>query len=285
MRIAVVAGGWHFPMHFYREMALMAHNHRDVDLFVVAHRDPGLPIVREEKLDILRTATGPLADLGREMYSFRPDVVCPTVTWLRWLGWDYCQAPNTVGDWGFFNQWLDRHDYRNYDVILNCHDDTFIRRHDLFDSLFSESACDWSNWLICANGRYPEAPEGYVRGSFEFWKREMLDLLGGKIDLGPVQLTREGKTDSPTGLDSLSAWNNTCVPLRDFMVKKGLVGRISYLSPHYRISPWAIEGERGFMHLQGGAPWSFEEGLKAFPLDERMTSNVPEMAHSANLAK
>lgn len=250
MKLAVVAGGWHWPLHFYRAITQHA---AGADLFVVAHRSPDLPIVQEEKRGVLKRASGPLADLDRDMYAD-----FPTLRLLRAFGWKYEEAPNTVGDWGFFNQWLMTHDYRDYDVILNCHDDTYIRRHDLFDQLSGE-------WLILANGRYPEAPEAYVRGSFEFWKREMLDRLGGRIDLGEIKLTREGKTDSPRGLNALSAWNDTCVPLREFMRKKRLSGRIGYLSPYYRISPWVIEGERGFVHLQGGAPWSFEAGLKAFP--------------------
>lgn len=252
MRLAVVAGGWHWPLHFFQEMPKALPG---ADLFVIAHRSPELAIVREEKREILATATGPLADLDRELYAGYP-----TIDDLRGMLWDYQEAPNTVGDWGFFNQWLESHDYRDYDVILNCHDDTYIRRHDLADQLAGD-------WLLLANGRYPEAPVGYVRGSFEFWKRELLDLLGGRIDLGDVGLTRDGQTDTPAGLDALSAWNNTAVPLRDFMVKRGLQDRIAYLSPHYRVSPYAIECERGFLHLQGGAPWSFEKGLQEFPLE------------------
>lgn len=252
MRLAVVAGGWHFPYDFYIKMSVQTVG---ADLFVMAHRNPELPIVREEKIDILRSAPGPLGDLDRELYGRYP-----TVQQLRDLGWIFEETPNTCGDWGFFNQWLDRYGYRKYDVILNCHDDTYISRAGLLDQLKGD-------WLILSNGTYPQAPEGYVRGSFEFWKPELLDMLGGRINLGDVKLTREGKTDSPAGLDSLSEWNNTCVPLRDFMVARGLAGRIAYLSPHYRISPWVIEAERGFIHMQGGAPWSFSAGLEAYPLE------------------
>lgn len=257
MRLAVVAGGWHWPGHFFRELPKALPG---ADLFVVAHRSPELKVVREEKREILAKATGPLADLDRELYaSF------PTYFELCGLGWQYEDAPNRCGDWEFFNQWLERHDYQPYDVILNCHDDTYIRPTNGNGSLASRLEGDW---LLLANGRYPEAPEGYVRGSFEFWKRELLDMLGGRIDLGDVSLTREGKTDTPTGLDALSAWNNTAVPLRDFMVKRGLAGRIQYLSPHYRVSPYAIEAERGLLHLLGGAPWSVQAGLKEYPIEE-----------------
>lgn len=253
LKLAVVAGGWHWPLDFYSKVSWQAGG---ADLFAVSHRNPELPIVREEKREILSNAKGPLADIDRDLYE-----EYPTVAMLRNRGWRYEEAPNTVGDWGFFNQWLDRHDYRKYDVILNCHDDTYVRGRRLFRQLEG-------NWLLLANGRYPEAPEAYVRGSFEFWKREMLDLLGGRIDLGDVRLTREGLADSPQGLGALSEWNNTGVPMRDFMVRRGLQDRIAYLSGYYRISEYAIEGERGFMHMTGGAPWSFEAGLKAFPLDE-----------------
>jgi hypothetical protein len=252
MKLAVVAGGWHWPAHFYRSIARAFSG---AELCVIAHRSPELPIVREEKREILAAAQGPLADLDRQLYA-----QFPAVHYLRALGWNYREAPNTIGDWGFFNQWLEFNDYRCFDVILNCHDDTYIRRNDLVEQLGGD-------WLLLANGRYQEAPAGYVRGSFEFWKRELLDALGGRIDLGAISLTREGKTDSPTDLGSLAEWNNTAVPLREFMVKQGIVGGIRYLSPHYRISPWVIEAERGFLHYQGGAPWSFESGLKEFPID------------------
>lgn len=252
MKLAVVVGGWHFPLQLFKCLAAQANG---ADLFVVAHRDPELPVVREEKRDILATAKGQLADLDRELYG-----AFPTVQGLRDIGWQYAEEANVCGDWMFFNQWAQRHDYSAYDVILICHDDTYIRRYDLFDQVRIPD----SYWLILANGKYQQAPPAYVRGSFEFFKREMLDLLGGRFDLGHIGLTREGKTDSPAGLAALSEWNNTGVPLRDFMVSRGLVDRIAYLSQTYRVSRWAIEGERGFMHYSDGAPWSFAEGIKQF---------------------
>ena len=135
------------------------------------------------------------------------------------MGWKYVEAPNTFGDWGFFNQWLEGHDYREYDVILNCHDDTFIRSRPKF---WYQSPVPW---LILTNGTYPEAPEAYVRGSFEFWRREMLDMLGGRIDVGNVTLTREGQTDSPEGMAALNPWNEIGTPLRRFMMDSKLGNR------------------------------------------------------------
>lgn len=254
MKLAIVVGGWHWPLHFFLNMALEAEG---ADLFVIGHRSPELPIVREEKCAILSTATGRLADLDRILYA-----EFPTVADLRDLGWIYREEPNICGDWCFFNQWLEKHDWRQYDVILNCHDDTYLTEQT---GLFGPNGMQAStDWLLLANGTYPQAPEAYVRGSFEFWKPELLDRLGGKIDLGTVTLTREGKTDSPPGIAAISAWNDTAIPLRRFMTQHGLSKRIAYLSPYYRVSRWAIEGERGFMHFMDGVPWSYEEGCKTY---------------------
>jgi hypothetical protein len=258
VRLAIVVGGWHWPLHFYETMAKIANG---ADLFVAAHRNPELAIVREEKRVILDLAEGPLADLDRRMYR-----EYPTLKGLRKLGWDYEEKPNTIGDWGFFNQWMEDHYFERYDAILNCHDDNWIRRDDLVSMIKGMLGND----LLISNGRYPEAPAGYVRGSFEVWRRELLGMLGGRIDLGEVKLTRDGKTDTPPEFDVLSVWNDTCTPTRNFMRDRGLLDRIGYLSPHYRVSPWVIEGERGFLHYQGGAPWSFNKGLKAFPLKEQV---------------
>jgi hypothetical protein len=258
MKLAIVVGGWHWPMDFFAKMAAQASG---ADLFVIAHRHPELPIVRDEKRAILAAAPdGGLGTLDRKLYE-----EYATIRKLRSLDWEYQEEPNTIGDWGFFNQWLEQHDWRRYDAILNCHDDNWIRRNDLLDAIRNPLH---PGWLLLSNGKYPEAPAGYVRGSFEVWRRELLEMLGGTIDLGDIKLTREGKTDSPANIVDLMPWNDTALPLRKLMVDRGMVDRISYLSPYYRVSPWCIEGERGFLHYNAGAPWSFEEGLKAFPIEE-----------------
>lgn len=250
MKLAIVVGGWHWPEHFFVCMTMMA---RGADLFVIAHRNPELPVVREEKTEILKNAGGILGKLDRKLYASYP-----TVDSLQRLGWNYCEEPNTMGDWEFFNQWLRANqDYRKYDIILNCHDDTYLRDDSLFDQLTGD-------WLLLSNGKYDGAPGAYARGSFEFWKPELLDMLGGHIDLGNARLTREGKTDTPTDFRALSDWNKIGSPLRSFMVRRGIETRVGYLSPYYRISRWVIEGERGFLHMMSGAKQSFEAGLRAY---------------------
>jgi hypothetical protein len=251
MKIAVVAGGWHWPWHFYREMAAQSVR---ADLFVVAHRNPELPIVREEKVTDLRFAPSRLGELDREMYA-----VPVTLEALERAGWQYEEAPNVCGDQCFLNQWLERHDYWRYDAILSCHDDTYIRRRDLFEQLAGD-------WVILANGTNSVEPAGYFRGSFEFWRKELILALGASIDLGEVRLTREGKTDSPADRETLQVWNDTGVPVRTWLREHGFAGRVRSLSPYYRVSPWAIEGERGFLQRQAGGDWSLARGLVAYPL-------------------
>lgn len=260
MKIAVVAGGWHYPFHFFESISRQDYPRKDVSLYVVGHRHPELPIVRQEKEYELQVAPGPLGDIDRLMYR-EPT----TVSALVGLGWTYLEAPNVAGDQVFLNQWLERCNYRDYDVILNCHDDTFIRRRDLFKHV-AQTRLE-SDWLIMANGKNKTESDAYFRGSFEFWHRDMLELLGGRIDVGKLELTRVGLTDTPKDRGTLQAWNAAGKPVRDFIIENDLISYVAGLSPYYRVSRWVIEGERGFLYRQASAPeWRMDEGLAAFPL-------------------
>ncbi len=260
MKIAVVAGGWHWPMTFYRQLAEQIPD----DMFVVSHRHPELDIVVEEKREALRPA-GPLTrganpkllQLDKVMYQDPP-----TVAEIQRLGWTILEAPNVAGDQIFLNQWLDVYDYRDYDVILNCHDDTWIRRTDLFASM--AFTADWdilSNGSSNGDGVYP----GYFRGSFEFWTKHTIEAMGGTIPVEPLALTRENRVDSPIDRQELDSWNRIGVLASQVIEDKEL--KLRSLSPFYRVSPWAIEGERGFLHRHSNDPqWSLNPGLEAYPL-------------------
>ncbi len=254
MKIAVVAGGWHYPLHLYRSLAAQADN--DVDLFCIGHRSPDTVAVFEEKTILDAMDLTPLVGLDRELYN---DTA--TSADLKALGWDLTMCDNTQGDWGFLNQWLHLFDYRKCDAILFLHDDTYIRRRDLFPMI--RSICeDKPEILLWTNSRYESAgiPLGYARGSFEIFRPELIRMVGGRLPLGDTGLDRTGKTDTPDGMEALSPWNALGEPLRQFMNARGL--EVGYLSEYYRVSQWAIEGERGFLHRTGGAPWSYLKGLK-----------------------
>jgi len=255
MRIAVLVGGWHYPLHMYR--ALSAQADADVDLFCIGHRSPDTVAVYEEKSILDGMELDTLVGLDRELYQD-----CATSADLKALAWKYGEAPNTVGDWGFLNQWISDTavEYHAYDAILFLHDDTYIRRRDLFPMI--RTICEqMPDTLLWTNGRYPEAPLGYARGSFEIFRPKLIRMLGGRIPLAETGLDRTGKTDTPEGLEALSKWNALGEPLRQFMNAWGL--KVGCLSEYYRVSDFAIEGERGFLHRMAGAPWSFQAGLKA----------------------
>lgn len=248
-KLAVVASGWHFPASFFEIMSKQQiPKGWRVDLFVASHRDPSfakMPVFDE------KTRRG---SLDAKLYN---RII--TREEIEQLDWKYKEYPNTIGDWGNTNQWLEDNNYKDYDLFLFTHDDNLILRYDLFVQI-----CDMydQDWLIATNT--VGAPIGSIRGSFEFFKKEMLDLLGGKFDLTGVTLTREGQTDNPKEWIELYDWNGTVYPLADLLTTKELWDKVMIFSPRYRVSVFCIEGERGLIsNTQELNNKSEEEGLDA----------------------
>lgn len=253
-KFAVVVSGWHFPLHFYQEIAKQhIPEGWQMDLFCVSHRDPSHAV--EEKKAFLK-------GLGRTYREKLDRVLYKKVATkedIEALGWKYTLEPNTIGDWGNTNQWLEKNDYKEYEFFLFSHDDNLILTREMFSSIILQK--DYDDWLIYANT--PGMPRGNLRGSFEFFKREMLDIMGGKFDLSMVTTTREGKTDNPDDLGGLMDWNNVPYPLTKLIHEKGLVPRIYALAPGYRVSAFCIEGERGYISKTHGINTEVENhGIK-----------------------
>lgn len=231
-KIAIVVSGWHFPELFYKALATQQiPKGWIVELFVVAHRDP--KNAKMPKFD-KKTRRGRLDSL---LYS---KII--TKKEIEALGWNYKEYPNTIGDWGNTNQWLEDNDYKKYDLFLFTHDDNLILRDDLLVKMADMYS---QKWLIMTNS--VGAPPGSIRGSFEFFKKEMLTKLKGKFDMSGVTLNRTGKTDNPKDWKDLYDWNNTVTPLTDFLTKKKLWSQVIIMSPQYRVSVYCIEGERGLI--------------------------------------
>lgn len=231
-KLAVVVSAWHYPLNFYETLAKQTiPKGWTVDLFVVSHRDPSFAKMPEFE-DSVR------GELDKKLYS-----AIATVKDLENLGYDYKEYPNTIGDWGNSNQWLEDHNYEDYDLFLFTHDDNLLLRYDMFkvvcEDMFKEK------WLILTNT--VGVPAGSIRGSFEFFKKEMLKKLGGKFDLSETTMTREGKTDNPEDWKELYDWNSTVYPLTNFLHKKKLMEKVIVFSPIYRVSIFCIEGERGLI--------------------------------------
>jgi hypothetical protein len=249
-RLAVVAGGWHFPLHFFQSMI----NEKvpegwTVDFFCISHRDPKYSA--EDKKEVL-------ANLGLSYPEVLDQIFyrsIATVEEIEALGWKYHLCPNTNGDWGNTNQWLDLYDYKQYDLLLATHDDNFFFGDQLFMDILSAP----QPWLILTNTTGSnEGWKGFikkkilgramaVRGSFEFIKPELLTLMGGKFDMSDTTLSREGEVHSDMSLKTLNNWNMNTEPMRRFLDERGLASKVHALSTTYRISDYCAEGERGFI--------------------------------------
>ena len=69
-KLAVVLGGWHYPYAYYKQVVdQKIPDGWECDYFVVSHRDPELPIVFEEKQELLKTrGDGLLQTFDREAW-------------------------------------------------------------------------------------------------------------------------------------------------------------------------------------------------------------------------
>lgn len=250
MKIAVIASAWHFPAHFYEAMARQKKpDGMVVDLFCISHRDPVHAIAEKKGRKLGKDLRG---KLDRLLYK-----EMATKELIENLGWNYKEYPNTVGDWGNTNQWLAEHDYKKYDLILATHDDNLILHDRLFADIVEDGA--YKEWDILTNS--PGMPEGWLRGSFEFFKKSALKKLGGSFDLSEVTLDRTGITTASEDIRELYDWNHGADPTNFKVMQLGL--KVGYLSPAYRISAYCIEGERGYISNTHGENTAKEEaGLK-----------------------
>jgi hypothetical protein len=247
MKLAVVVSGWHFPLHFYKKIKEQKiPTGWEVEYFCVSHRDPSFSL--SEKKDFLSK----LGNSRREKYDKILYEKIATENDIKNLGWSYKLYPNTVGDWGCSNQWLGEHDYKSYDMFLFSHDDNFILGEDLFTDILPKAS-----WFILTNStgntqrflrRILHLPKPLnIRGSFEFFKKEMMDMLGGKFDLSETTLTREGKFTTSNDFTELSDWNTTVFPLINLIKRKKIQKYVKALSVYYRMSKYCLEGERGYI--------------------------------------
>lgn len=246
-KLAVVASGWHFPITFYEQMSKQKIPAGwEVEMFVVSHRDPSYS--EKEKIESLSK----MGYNRRELYDRLLYRKVATVPEIEALGWNYKLHPNTMGDWGCINQWLDETDYKKYDKFLFTHDDNYLLTDNIFVDILPQD-----NWLILSNSngnaqrrlrQWLRLPKPFTaRGSFEFFTREMMDKLGGSFDLSRVKLTREGKFDSPKDFKEISSWNDNDRAIKDFVDSNNLTHRVKSLSEYYRISKYCLEGERGYI--------------------------------------
>lgn len=239
MKIAIIASGWHFPSQFYEKMIEQKlPENWSMDLFCVAHRDP--KYAKQEKKG--RKFSGQRAYLDEKLYR-----KILSKNEIKKLGWNYIEEPNTIGDWGNANQWLEKHNYKEYDLLLITHDDNLILTDTMFRDIINDES--FKEWEILCNSL--GMPEGNIRGSFEFFKPTVIEKLGEKFDLGEVSLTREGVNTSSEDLSELYNWNVMSDTMMKFVRDNNIL--VGYLSNAYRVSAFCIEGERGYISNTHGA--------------------------------
>lgn len=252
-KLAVVCSGWHFPIDFYEKIK----NQKlpmdwSMDLFCVSHRNPKYS--KEEKMS--HEYIGPRAHLDKILYK-----KIGNIDEIQSLGWIYEEFPNTIGDWGCSNQWLEKYNYKDYDLLLFTHDDNLILKDTWFKDVIEHK--EFETWEIWTNSI--GAPEGMLRGSCEFFKPSIIESIGGKFDLSMVKLTRIGKNYGSKDINEVFDWNNTVYPLMKFIIdNKTIVFRNSNF---YRVSEYCIEGERGFISCTHGTNTKNEnQGLLYYKL-------------------
>jgi len=247
-KICVICSGWHYPYQFYNAM----NNQKipkgwDISMFCISHRNYKYAKIEKEN----RKFVGSRAYLDEQLYtSIITDID------IEYLNWNYKEYPNTIGDWGCFNQWLSEYDYNLYDLFLFTHDDNLILSCNWLSDIINSK--NYDNWEILSNSS--GAPKGWLRGSCEFFKPSILKKLGGKFDLSEVKLKRINEKFGAQNLNELSDWNKTVTPLMNFIHNNNI--SIHFSSNWYRVSKYCIEGERGYIsNTTGNNTISENEGL------------------------
>ena len=269
-KLACVVGGWHWPGHFYESMRTQeVASGWEYAFFVVTHRQPAQASSLKEKKELsnkLSSICNPLRDSLDNRMLLKLDELLyskpiPDYSHLSYLGWKIIEAPNTIGDMEFLNQWSSLYDYSDFDCVLLAHDDTlllensFIRnvlegRYTFYQKkgdgikleLSQESCFDSWSWLC--NSHYPSYY--HIRNSLDFIKREVIECVQGSFRHEGIRLDRSGLTND-CGFAELSDWNAWSEIIVEQLRSNGFLSGIRYVSPFYRISPGALECERGLV--------------------------------------
>ncbi len=274
-KIAVLATGWHFSSHFYEKMSKQViPEGYQVDYFCVAHRTPSdYNTIQEKEYVRNYEAKNFLEELDKTLYEYPI-----TIKQIESLGWNFMLEENTIGDMEVFNQWSEKYNYKEYNIICITHDDNFILSDRIFldlvntntklykplketrinrDQFKIELIDNKDDWYFLDNGYSEDIPKAFTpRGSFSFYKKELIDLLpDNKFNMsedgGLGIVNRKGQTNS-VGYDGIKAWNTHAGTFRDFlyegMGELGLVEKTRWFSNTKRISKYCIEGERGFIN-------------------------------------
>lgn len=279
-KIAVLATGWHFSSHFYENMPKqIVPEGWEVDYFCVAHRKPEDENTINDKNNIRNIdADNFLVEMDKQMYDYPI-----TTKQIENLGWEFMLEDNTCCDGEIFNQWSEKYNYKDYDIISLTHDDNYILSDKLFLDMLEnnikihkpiissrygvsnhqfkteEVSINEIDWMYLENGYSEHIPKAFTpRSSFCFFKKELVDLLpDNKFNItetvtGNKLMSRVGETNTPDEHMDLNDWNSPVGTLREWLynVKPDLemLNHCGWLSTSaQRVSRYCVEGERGFV--------------------------------------
>ena len=232
----------------------------------MSHRDPELPVVFDEKQPLLESrGNGTLQDFDHELYG---RII--TKDELSEMGFTYDVEKSSIGDLYQLNQWVQRHYEGQYDKVLFTHDDNYLLNTELFTDIIGRKAeifvpDDRGNlnkvdsdfeWKHLAGGQIENTR--CPRTSFTFLDKELLDELQHaleRISTADVDLIRTGETNTlydvsdskQISTSKLVSWNSPGRSFVTWMKEHDYIDKSVRLSPHYRVTKYFIEGERGFM--------------------------------------
>jgi hypothetical protein len=270
-KLAIVVSGWHYPYLFYKQLKeQQIPKNFEIDFFVVSHRDPDLSIVYDEKQSLLpRFGSGKLQNLDKQLYS---RIISKDE--IKELGFIYNEEPNEIGDLFLLNQWVQRHYQSQYDYVMYTHDDTYLLNDKMLADIFEKKANLLTNpskgavvevssdfeWDHLASGVHNGTT--CPRTSFTVLSKKLLDKIApsfAEIATEGATLNRLNESDTPYDIKGtkinttiLGSWN---APGRNFWKwceDNNFTNKSVRLSNTYRVTPYFIEAERGFLYSPDG---------------------------------
>jgi len=269
--LAVVISGWHYPYQFYQRMKEQ-HVPKDwnIDMFVVSHRDPDNEIVsNEKKLLFNRGGENILQNCDKDLYQRYI-----TKEEINNLGYIYNEESNDIGDLFLLNQWVNRHWKGQYDIVMYIHDDTYLLSDSLFVDILEHKAELIFNYerghvkIVDNEFEWDHLASGTHHGttcprtSFTVVTKKLLNELVPNLheicttttEGASMSFTRTDQNDTPYVLkgnridtDAIDEWNAPGKNFWKWCEAKGYHTKSVRLSDTYRVTPYFIEGERGFM--------------------------------------
>lgn len=271
MKIAIIAGGWHFPRHFYdtaRELVIPSNY--EVDYIAICHREMTENLFQDYQERIKILPQNLIGRLDRILYK---DYV--NLEYLNNNGWKASLFPNTVGDFNFINQWLDTNP-PEYDLYIYLSDDIFLTPEwknfllDLESNTLPIFGFDKGKWVEATLsddwvhiGNCPNPGSKCMRSSTGIFSRSLISTLG-RFSLEKINLKRNGQVNNLWNHTDVQEWNQVQRNLQDYLESNNLDSKSFRLSNHYRASKYMIEAERGLLSNSKFHTSSYNSGVKKY---------------------